>query len=41
MTNELDSDALDAELRRIDGLPTEEQIVALAKVVEALEDQLR
>lgn len=41
MTNELDSDALDAELLRIDNLPAEEQIVALAKVVQVLEAQLR
>lgn len=41
MSGELDSNSLDTELKRVESKPTDEQIVALAKVVEALEEQLR
>lgn len=41
MTTERDNEALDAELRRIEFLPADEQPVALAKLVQVLESQLR
>jgi hypothetical protein len=41
MTQDSLNSALDAELSRIEGLPVEEQIKALASVVQMLEAQLR
>jgi hypothetical protein len=41
MTQDSLNSALDAELGRIEGLPIEEQIKALANVVQMLEAQLR
>lgn len=41
MTQVASSSEFDLELRRIEGLPVEEQITALVSVVEMLEAQLR
>ncbi len=41
MTDDLSSGSFETELSQIDSLPIEEQISALARIVEVLETQLR